>query len=77
MPEVSGRTIGVAIQVLHREMLELQTYFASDDGEGQTDTQELLLAVEEAARELKMAYDHALGMSSNLPSYERLISDRR
>jgi len=76
MPEVSGRTIAVAIQVLHREKLQLQTYVASDDGEGQADTQELLLAVEEAARELKVAYDHALRMASNLPPYERLIGDR-
>ena len=75
MPEVSGRAIAVAIQAVHKEMRELRAYIASGDEEGQADTQELLLAVEDAARELKTAYEHALRMSSNLPSYERLTRD--
>ena len=76
MPEVSGRALVVAIQAVHKEMRELQAYIASGDGEGQADTQELLVTVEDAARELKTAYEHALRMSSNLPSYERLTRDK-
>jgi hypothetical protein len=76
MPEVSGRALVVAIQAVHKEMRELQAYIASGDEEGQADTQELLLTVEDAARELKTAYEHALRMSSNLPSYERLTRDK-
>lgn len=76
MPEVSGRALVVAIQAVHKEMRELQAYIASGDEESQADTQELLVTVEDAARELKTAYEHALRMSSNLPSYERLTRDK-
>lgn len=77
MPEVSGRTIAVAIQAVHREMRELQAYVDSGDDEGQADTQELLMSVEDAAKELKTAYEHALRMSSNLPTYARLTGEPR
>lgn len=73
MPEVSGRTLVVAIQAVQREIETLGAYIDSGEEEGLAETQELLVSVEQAARELKTAYEHALKMSSNLPAYERLV----
>jgi hypothetical protein len=72
MPEVSGLTLVVAIQSVHKDMRALQAELDADGDEADPELQLLLLSMWKAARELEAAYAHALRMSNNLPSYEQL-----
>jgi type VI secretion system (T6SS) immunity protein Tsi2 len=76
MPEVTGRTIAVAIRAVQEEMRHLKEEIENGDEEGQADAQELLLSTSLAAQELKKAYEHALRMSDNLLPYESLVSNK-
>jgi hypothetical protein len=73
MPEVSGRTIAVAIRAVQEEMRQLKDEIENGGEEDVADAQELLLGTSLAAQELKIAYEHALRMSDNLVPYERLV----
>lgn len=73
MPEVSGRTIAVAIRAVQEEMRQLKDEIENGGEEDVADAQELLLGTSLAAQELKIAYEHALRMSDNLIPYERLV----
>lgn len=75
MPEVSGRTIAVAIRAVQEEMRQLKDEIDNGDEEDVADAQELLLGASLAAQELKVAYEHALRMSDNLVPYERLVKN--
>ena len=73
MPEVSGRTIAVAIRAVQEEMRQLKDEIENGGEEDVADAQELLLGTSLAAQELKIAYEHAPRMSDNLVPYERLV----
>ena len=75
MPEVSGNTLVVAIQAVHKDMRELQADVDAAGDHADPELQLLLLSMWKASRELELAYGHALRMSSNLPAYEALTRD--
>lgn len=77
MPEVSGRTLVMAIQAVDEEIHRLEEERTALGEEGDPDLDELLLAYSLAADELEKAYREALQHVSNLPPYEQLVGRRR
>jgi hypothetical protein len=75
MPEVRGPTLMKAIQAVDAKVQSLvATLDAADpDVDDVTDLEDELLGYEKAASELKVAYEAALKMASNLPAYDRLV----
>ena len=75
MPEVSDRTLVVAIQAVDAEMRRLAGQIdASEDDSHQADLEELLLTYSHAAEDLKKAYYSALRPGGNLPPYSKLVA---
>ena len=72
MPEVSGLTLVVAIQSVYKDMRALEAEIDADGEDADPESHLLLLSMWKAARELEVAYAHALRTSDNLPSYEQL-----
>lgn len=71
MPEVSGRSIMMAVQAVSSEIQRI-----AGDGpasELDPDDQELLLSYDRCAAELKAAYLEARKTVVNLPPYEKLV----
>ena len=75
MPEVRGPTLMMAIQAVDEKIRALTTRLDAADPDTQdvTDLEDALLSWEKAADELKMAYEAAVKMSSNLPPYDKLV----
>ncbi len=75
MPEVRGPTLMKAIQAIDDKVQALVARLDASDPEVDdvTDLEDELLGYEKAASELKVAYEAALKMSSNLPAYEKLV----
>ena len=73
MPEVKGNTLVMAIQAVNEKLHALETArdLAGDDGD---DFFEAIMAYDNAAQDLKEAYEAAQRMASNLPPYESLVS---
>lgn len=70
MPEISGRTLVMAVQAIEREIDRLralpeESTVAGDD--------ELLLQYERAADELEEVYAEAAQSIVNLPPYSQLV----
>ena len=73
MPNISGRTLALAIQAVDFKMAYLEQKIDSlppDEGSG---LDALLLSYANAEEALKRAYQEALAESSNLPPYEKLV----
>jgi hypothetical protein len=75
MPEVRGPTLMKAIQAVDDKVQALAARLdaADPDVDDVTDLEDELLGYEKAAAELKVAYEAALKMASNLPAYEKLV----
>jgi hypothetical protein len=75
MPEVRGPTLMKAIQAIDAKVQSLVAQLDAADAEADdvTDLEDELLGYEKAASELKVAYEAALKMASNLPAYDRLV----
>ncbi len=75
MPEVRGPTLMMAIQAIDDKVQALVARLdaADPDIDNVTDLEDELLGYEKAASELKVAYEAALKMASNLPAYEKLV----
>ena len=75
MPEVRGPTLMMAIQAVDEKIRALTTRLDAADPDTQdvTDLEDALPSWEKAADELKVAYEAAVKMSSNLPAYDKLV----
>ncbi|MFL6699132.1 MAG: hypothetical protein ACJ8GJ_18340 [Vitreoscilla sp.] len=75
MPEVRGPTLMMAIQAVDDKVQGLVARLdaADPDAEDVTDLEDELLRYEKAASELKVAYEAAVKMASNLPAYDTLV----
>ncbi len=75
MPEVRGPTLMMAIQAVDDKVQGLVARLdaADPDAEDVTDLEDELLRYEKAASELKVAYEAAVKMASNLPAYDKLV----
>jgi len=75
MPEVRGPTLMKAIQAVDDRVRALAARLdaADPDVDDVTDLEDELLGYEKAAAELKVAYEAAVKMASNLPAYEKLV----
>ena len=75
MPEISGNALMMAIQAVDDKINRLKTMIdASDPDEPDlADMEEAMLAYCNTADELRVGYEAALRLSSNLPAYERLV----
>ncbi|KQQ97213.1 hypothetical protein [Massilia sp. Leaf139] len=70
MPEISGKTLALAVQAIDAEIRRLRTL--PDDRVVPGD-EELLLQYEIAADDLEDVYAEAAKSIVNLPPYERLV----
>lgn len=73
MPEVDGNTLVMAIQAVDDKLRALETARELAGEEGADDYVEEIMAFDNAAQKLKVAYEHALMMANNLPPYEKLF----
>ena len=75
MPEVRGPTLMMAVQAVDEKIQALARRLdaAVTIGEDVTGLEDSLLSWQKAAAELKVAYEAAARMSSNLPSYASLV----
>jgi hypothetical protein len=75
MPEVRGPTLMMAVQAVDEKIQGLVERLDAADtsGEDVTSLEDSLLSWEKAAAELKVAYEAAVKMSSNLPAYDSLV----
>ncbi len=73
MADVSGSTLMMAIQAVHRQIRHYEGLLESQTLRDPQEIQSLILSYEAAARELKAAYRQERGAGSNLPEYEVLV----
>ncbi len=74
MPDVNGRTLMMAIQAVDAKMHALQAQIDNAGGDDDiSDAEEMLVAYEKAAEDLRAAYEIALVTRSNLPPYAKLV----
>jgi len=73
MADVSGATLMMAVQAVHRQIRYYEGLLESDTLRDPQEIQSLILSYEAAARELKIAYRQECGGGSNLPEYEALM----
>jgi hypothetical protein len=71
MPEISNKTMCIAIQAVAAEIRSLRDLVQS--GEGVPEDAELLESYQAAADDLERAYDKAAETVLNLPPYEDLV----
>jgi hypothetical protein len=71
MPEISNKTMCIAIQAIASEIRSLRDLVKS--GEGVPEDAELLEDYQRAAEDLERAYDKAAETVLNLPPYEDLV----
>jgi hypothetical protein len=74
MPEVSARTLVMAVQAVDAELRRLEEELERAGEDADPDLQLLTLSYSLAADDLKEAYLQALKSASNLPPYERLVA---
>jgi hypothetical protein len=70
MPEISGRTLVLAVKAVDAEIRRLRSL---SDEEALPEDDELLLKYENAAEELEDAYAVAAQSITNLPAYSQLV----
>ena len=73
MPEVDGNTLVMAIQAVDDKLRALETARDLAGDEKSDDFFEEIMAFDNAAQKLKVAYEQALKMANNLPPYEKLL----
>ncbi|MFZ4702154.1 MAG: hypothetical protein ACOYMG_19080 [Candidatus Methylumidiphilus sp.] len=73
MPEVSGKTLVMAIQAVEAEIQRLR---ALSDEETVPGDEVFLVDLETAAEDLEEAYAEATRTYSNLPAYSQLVRSR-
>ena len=73
MADVSGATLMMAIQAVHRQIRYYEGLLESETLRDPQEVQSLILSYEAAARELKVAYQQERGGGSNLPEHEVLV----
>lgn len=75
MPDVNGRTLMMAVQAVDAQMRALQAQIAAaGEDDDVSDDEELLMSYEQAAQDLRAAYEIARVAASNLPPYARLVA---
>ena len=74
MPEISERTLVMAIQAIDSEIQRLR---AMPEDQVVPGDEILLVDFENAAEDLEEAYAKALKRSTNLPPYEQLVRRRQ
>jgi len=75
MPEISNKTMCIAIQALAKEIRKLEEIVAAEDS--QPEEQQILEDYERAAEDLEQAYDKAAETALNLPPYDMLVGTGR
>jgi hypothetical protein len=75
MPEISNKTMCIAIQALAKEIRKLEEIVAAEDS--QPEEQQILEDYERAAEDLEQAYDKAAETVLNLPPYDMLVGTGR
>lgn len=73
--ELKPQTLMVAIQCVAARSNELSRGIDSCDISEAENIEQLLLSMDIAADDLKSAYQEALKLYGNLPSYEELVSN--
>jgi hypothetical protein len=73
MPEISNRTLCIAIQAVAGEIRALRDLVRS--GEGVPEDAQQLEDYRAAAEDLERAYDKAAETALNLPPYDELVGD--
>ncbi|MBW4049515.1 MAG: hypothetical protein HIU89_16835 [Proteobacteria bacterium] len=71
MPNISHKTLVIAIQTVASEMRHLRATFVAGDAE--PEEYQYLEDVEQAAEDLERAYDEASRTVINLPPYDELV----
>jgi hypothetical protein len=71
MPEITNKTMCIAIQALAKEIRKLEEIVAAEDS--QPEEQQILEDYERAAKDLEQAYNKAAETALNLPPYDMLI----
>jgi len=74
MADISGGTLMMAIQAVEAQLRRLQARIdGAGDDDDVSDDEEMLMAYDACARELRSAYDIARSVQSNLPPYSKLV----
>ncbi len=75
MPEISGNALMMAIQAVDDKINRLKAMIDATDPDDLdlADMEEAMLAYCSTADELRLGYEVALRLSSNLPAYDRLV----
>ncbi|UDL04242.1 hypothetical protein [Marinobacter sp. CA1] len=76
MVDLSLSTLVVSIQSVQKQIEHFEGLLESGDLKDEADIQELLLAYDQAADELKEAYIAMRTPGSNFPDYEGLVGVR-
>ena len=76
MSELSSDTLVIAIQAVDAEMQQIEEELEGIQPGEHPDLDDLLLAHQKAARELKSVYEQAQRLAINLPPYEELVRGR-
>jgi hypothetical protein len=76
MSELSSDTLVIAIQAVDAEMLQIEEQLEGIHPGEHPDLDDLLMAYQKAARELKFFYEQAQLLALDLPPYEELIRGR-
>ena len=71
MPEISNKTMCIAIRALAKEIRKLEEIVAAEDS--QPEEQQILEDYGRAAEDLEQAYDKAAETVLNLPPYDMLV----
>jgi hypothetical protein len=76
MPEISGNSLFVVVQVLDEKIQALKERIDQTDPEDAliADWEEELLTYSQTAMELRAGYEEAVATSGNLPPYDELIT---
>lgn len=73
MPNVNGRTLVLAIQAVDFKMAEIERELDTSPADKGAELESLLLSYDNAAADLRRAYQEARSEADNLPPYEKLV----
>lgn len=78
MPEISGNSLFVLVQLLDEKMRVLRQLIDAEpiDSDHVSDWEEELFTYSEVAMELKAAYESCFEQEGNLPPYSSLLKSR-
>lgn len=73
MPEINGITLMMAIQAVEFKMNDIERSLQDETCANGAELESLLLSYDKAATALRVGYEDAVKLSSNLPPYETLV----